>query len=314
LLLSIAFFRFSMKPCTSRAAFARAIAIAVFAAVAVPQALAARVAILSNKYASETAANFNINIPAHTFTGIDTSAAIPTLSSLTSAYDEILVFEDSTYSNATAIGNLAAAFANSGRAVVLGAFYDQDRSDAPASVSPHGWGALEGIDPNTTDGKGTPYAPRTLDTATMTKHPLTAGITSLTSAKFAGGNQAKPGTIVVAKWSQPNALGGPDPAIAYRVTGSACIIQFAIAPNYAIVGTFGTDFGGDFYRAWKNAFDYGADHCPTVFGLDPGGPPANVPTLSQWGLALTILLLGAVAAFRLRRVGRASARRDGGGA
>jgi hypothetical protein len=135
----------------------------------------------------------------------------------------------------------------------------------------------------------------------MLTHPLTAGITSLTSAKFAGGNKAKAGTIVVANWKQPNALGGPDPAMAYRVTGAACVIQFAIAPNYAITGTFGTDFTGDFYRAWKNTFDYGATHCATVLGLDPGGAPANVPTLSQWGLALTILLLGTLAGLRLRR-------------
>ena len=63
------------------------------------------------------------------------------------------------------------------------------------------------IDPNTTDGTGTPYAPRTLDTATMVRHPLTRGLTSLTSGKFAGGNQAKPGTTVVAWWKQPNARG-----------------------------------------------------------------------------------------------------------
>ena len=46
-------------------------------------------------------------------------------------------------------------------------------------------------------------------------HPLTTGITSLTSAKFAGGNKAKPGTTVVAYWIQPNAQGSADPAISY---------------------------------------------------------------------------------------------------
>jgi hypothetical protein len=133
----------------------------------------------------------------------------------------------------------------------------------------------------------------------MVQHPLTAGLTSLTSAKFAGGNQAKPGTTVVAYWTQPNALGKPDPAIAYRVTGAACVIQIAIAPNYAVVGTFGTDFTGDFYRLWKNGFDYGAAKCIPALGLDPGGTPANVPTLSEWALLLTILLLGALAAGKL---------------
>lgn len=293
-----------MKPSLLRTPAVRVLVLFLAALAVTPAALAARVGILANKYATETAADYNARIPSHTFTAIDTSAAIPTLSSLTSAFDVLLVFEDSTYGNATAVGNVAAAFANTGRTVVLGAFYDQDRSDAPASVSPHGWGGLEQIDPNTTDGLGTPYAPRSLDTSTLALHPLTAGITSLTSAKFAGGNAAKPGTTVVAWWSQPNAKGGKDPAIAFRITGSACVIQFAIAPNYPVLNPGGSDFGGDFHAAWKNVFDFGAKKCVPALPLDPGGDPANVPTLSEWSLALTILLLGAIAGFRLRRRAR----------
>ena len=280
--------------------YVRVLAVLVLVAVAAPAAFAARVGILSNKYATETAADFNARIPGHTFTGIDTSAALPTLGSLTGGYDALLVFEDSTYANSPSVGNLVAAFANTGRAVVLGAFYEQDRSDAPSSVSPHGWGALELIDPNTTDGAGTPYAPRSLDVKSMLQHPLTAGITSLTSAKFAGGNSAKPGTIVVARWSQPNARGEPDPAIAFRITGNACVIQVAIAPNYAVIGVAGADFGGDFHRTWQNAFDFAGKKCTPVYAFDPGGDPANVPTLSEWGLVLTTLLLALLGARALR--------------
>ena len=294
-----------MNPCSARALAARLlIAVTTAAALASP-AFAARVGILSNKFATETAADFNVRIPQHTFGAVDTSVTAPSLAQLQSSYDVLLVFEDSTYGNATAVGNVAAAFASSGHAVVLGAFYDQDRSDAPASIPPHGWGALEALDPNTTDGTGTPYAPRTLDVAGMQVHPLTAGITSLTSAKFAGGNAPKPGTTVVANWKQPNARGGLDPAIAYRVTGNACVIQLAIAPNYAVLGVSGIDYSGDFHRAWQNAFDFAAARCevPVVFGA--GGDPARVPTLSGWGLALTILLVGGVAGFAQRRARRA---------
>ena len=68
----------------------------------------------------------------------------------------------------------------------------------------------------------------------MVAHPLTAGVTALAATTgFAGGNQAKPGTTVVATWTQPNARGLPDPAIAYRITGAACVIQIGIAPDYA---------------------------------------------------------------------------------
>ncbi|MFO1316923.1 MAG: hypothetical protein U1F58_15105 [Burkholderiales bacterium] len=287
-------------------AFGARVLIAVAAAVmASAPAYAARIGILTNKYAPQTAADFSTNVGGHTFTPIDTSVTIPTLASLTGAFDAILVFEDATFGNATAVGNVAAAYANSGRPVVLGAFYDQDRSDAPAVNSPHGWGALEQIDPNTTDGTGTPYTLRTLDTATLARHPLTAGLNSLTSAKFAGGNQPKPGTTVVAWWKQPNALGKPDPAIAYRITGPACVIQVAIAPNYPSIPNASTDYSGDFHRAWKNAFDFAGAHC--VASTSEAAPPdvTAVPTLSPLGLALTVLLVGAGAGTAFRRGRRA---------
>jgi hypothetical protein len=297
-------FRDSMKPHRLRMPVARALFGLLVAIAATIPAHAARVGVLSNKYATETAADFNVRIPAHVFTAVDTSLTPPTVAALTSAFDVVLVFEDSTYGNATAVGNALAAFANTGRVVVIGAFYDQDRSDGPAINSPHGWGALEQIDPNTTDQTGTPYAPRTLNTATMLRHALTTGITSLTSAKFAGGNQAKPGTTVVAYWNQPNALGRPDPAIAFRITGPACVIELAIAPNYPAVGIAGTDFSGDFHRAWKNAFDFGANRCVASSGDSATSDPLTIPTLSTWGLALTIVLVGAGAAFQRRRRAR----------
>ena len=291
-----------MNTCPLRTCAVRAVVAVSAALVLAPPAFAARVGVLSNMYAVQTAADFNARIPTHTFTPFDTSTTIPTLKSLTDAFDVLLVFEDSTFGNAPAVGNTAAAFANSGRAVVIGAFYDQDRSDGLPANSPHGWGAFEQIDPNTTDGTGTPYAPRTLDTATMARHPLTGGLTSLTSAKFAGGNRAKPGTTVVAWWKEPNALGQPDPAIAYRMTGPACVVHVAIAPNYPSTGIVGTDYTGDFHRAWRNAFDFATGNCTATTGEATTSDPATIPTLSQWGLLLTILLIGAAAALQRRRI------------
>jgi hypothetical protein len=124
----------------------------------------------------------------------------------------------------------------------------------------------------------------------MMRHPLTTGVTALASSKFAGGNSAKPGTIVVARWAEPNARGEADPAIAFRMTGISCVIHVAIAPNYNVLGAAGTDFSGDFHRAWNNAFDFAAKRCTPTYAPDAGGDPANVPTLSAWGLILTVLL------------------------
>jgi len=54
----------------------RALAVLLLVALAAPAALAARVGILSNKYATETAADFNARIPGHSFTGVDTGSAL----------------------------------------------------------------------------------------------------------------------------------------------------------------------------------------------------------------------------------------------
>jgi hypothetical protein len=56
---------------------------------------------------------------------------------------------------------------------------------------------------------------------------------------------------VVATWAQKNAKGNPDPAVAYRISGAACVIHIAIAPDYPAVGVLNTDFGGDYYRLWR---------------------------------------------------------------
>jgi hypothetical protein len=287
----------------------RAIAAVAVALLFSATAQAARVAVMSNAWSAEVAADYNAKIPGHVFTGIDVSTNVPSLDTLVGNFDVILLFEDRTFANATAVGNVVAAFAEAGNAVVLGTFYDQDRSDATGgSTIPHGWGALETIDPNTTDGVGTPYAIRTLDPSSIVVHPLTVDVESLAALRgnpgpYAGGNQAKQGTIVVARWAQPNALGNPDPAIAYRQTGPACVIHIGIAPQYGVLptfGTYGTDFSGDFYTVWKNAFDFAATSC-ALPDIVPGDPAqidqgfADRAQLDYWrtGFDFAIILDGA---------------------
>jgi len=273
---------------------------------------AARVGVLSNIRAAATATNFGLHIAGHTFTGVDVSTVTPSLVSLQGNFDVILLFEDGPFANSTSVGNVVAQFANSGHAVILGTFYEQDRSDAanPTITVPpgpaHGWGALETIDPNTTDGIGTPTdgasipnAVRTLNAASIVAHPLTAGVTSLTSDQNAGGNLAKPGTIVLANWNQLNALGKPDPAIALRVTGPACVIHVGITPEYPVVAP--GQFGGDFYRVWGNAVDFAAVGCAAAAAPGDAQP---VPTLSSGVLAATVLLVLAVGLASRRRFAR----------
>jgi hypothetical protein len=265
---------------------------------------AARVGVMSNNFAAATAEDFTARVPGHTFTAIDVSGRIPTLEELLDAFDVILLFEDSPttdlFPNSPKVGFVVANFALNHRAVVIGNFYDQDRSDNRA-FTPHGWGTLETLDPSTTDGVGTPYAARTLDAASIVAHPLTAGVASLftsSNSGFAGGNEEKPGSKVVAYWSERNARGTRDPAIAYRVTGRACVIQIGIAPNYSAYGAYGLAFGGDYYRAWQNAFDFGAANCATpIVAGDPAQIAkgwANRAELDAWrtGFRFAIVLDG----------------------
>ena len=277
----------------SRSAFVALLAVVYLFA---PTAFAARIAVLSNVGFNAVASDFNAMLTGHTFTGIDVSSVTPSLVSLTTSYDAVLLFENSNFGNAPNVGNVVAAFANTGRAVILGTFYDHERSDAGGAS----WGLLETIDPNTTDGVGTPYALRTLNPGSIVPHPLMAGVSSLFSNLYAGGNQAKAGTTVVALWNQPNENSLPDPAIAYRVAGPACVIHVAIFPDYPSFGTFGTDFGGDFYKVWQNAADYAAGHCSGIVA----GPTA-VPTLTGYGVALlmTALLVLGIASRRRLRIG-----------
>jgi hypothetical protein len=278
-----------------RASFAVVLTV-VLCSSFVPSAQAARVAVLANSGAATTATDFQAQIPGHVFTAIDVTSGPPALDALLASYDVVLLFEDGLFANAPAVGTRVAEFALAGRAVVLGTFYEQDRSDRAGIVlqPPHGWGALESIDPNTTDGIGAAGSPRAL-APTVVVHPLTSGVTTLFAGAqgYAGGNQAKPGTTVLATWDQPNARGQPDPAIAYRSEGPVCVIHVAIAPNYANYGAIGSAFGGDFYQAWKNAFDFGARKCD--------GLP-QLPALSDFALLLMALGLAALAARRLRRV------------
>jgi hypothetical protein len=267
---------------------------------------AARVGVLANTKPSvnapaAVASDFSSRLTGHTFTPVDVSNGPPSLARLFADFDVILLFEDGYFNEAPNVGTAVYEFALAGRPVVLGTFYDQDRSDRTIGLNTaNGWGLLEAIDPATTDGYGTPYQPRTLDVSSIVaNHPLALNVQSLVSGSlgYAGGYQAKPGSIVIANWSTPNANGLPDPAISYRLTGArTCVIQIGIAPDYPAYGALGVDFGGDFYQVWQNAFDFGANRC--------GQFSSEVPVMPAAMLAVLALMLSFAAAFALPRRAR----------
>ena len=57
----------------------------------------------------------------------------------------------------------------------------------------------------------------------------------------------------------------------------------------------GVDYAGAVDRAWKSGFELAAAGCVGASVDAIGNEATAIPTLSAWGLALTILLVGAAA-------------------
>ena len=101
-------------------------------------------------------------MPGHTFTAFDVSARPPDARDAARAYDEILLFEDTLFAKRPRSATVVYAVrAIAGAPVILGDVLrpGPQRPRRPGMTTPHGWGALESIDPNTTDTFGaTPSA------------------------------------------------------------------------------------------------------------------------------------------------------------
>ena len=82
------------------------------------------------------------------------------------------------------------------------------------------------------------------------------------------------------------------PADPHRITGRACVIHIAVAPNYPVIGVLNTDFGGDFYRLWQNAFDFAAGGCITGTGQLSASDAIAIPANSPVALLLGAMLVG----------------------
>jgi hypothetical protein len=80
------------------------------------------------------------------------------------------------------------------------------------------------------------------------------------------------------------------------------VIQLGIAPHYASLGTLAVNYGGDFYRAWQNAFDFAAKGCVRSAFAGGGASAVPVPTLSEVALAALALALAGLAFVERRRL------------
>jgi hypothetical protein len=165
----------------------------------------------------------------------------PTLSDLRQ-FDVILLFANGLFDQSTTLGNRIAEYVQAGGNVITATFYWQNRSDSGLDAT--GWGALEGMDPFSS-GSGQTYQAALLNPTATVAHPLTSGLSVLTSTGFRGAVTAKAGTEVVAQWNDGS------PLIGYRVLpwGSR-VVAISLFPASGAAAT------GDVVTLWRNAVSW----------------------------------------------------------
>jgi hypothetical protein len=212
--------------------------------------------ILSNGGVDTCALDFALKILDVDFAWMDVSSETSTYSKL-KAYDVVLLFEGGLFGNAPNVGSAVYDYVMDGGNLVIGTFYEQDRSDCTVpGWTLYGWGSLETIDPFTSDTNGCEYSADEINTSSIVVHPITSGVQSLWCDSYHGGVHAKPDTVVVANWTGPNYLGDPCPLAGYRILeDNQRVVQISIYPNYAYYNT-SDNVGGDFYTLWANAIKW----------------------------------------------------------
>ncbi len=198
--------------------------------------------------------SFPVYMPNLTFDTMDVFSQTPTVAFL-SQYRLVLLYEDGLFDNAPNVGDSVAAYVMAGGNLVIGTFYWQDRSDNQRFTNA-GWGALEDIDPFL-GPYGSEYRQDSLDVASIVEHPMTQGLDSLWVHQFHGGVVAKPGTTVLARWSDACDLYcDPDentPLIGYRIEANdQRIVGVSVYPAYP----YYSGYRGDFYRLWANVLSW----------------------------------------------------------
>jgi hypothetical protein len=212
------------------------------------------VLVLSNRNLEAVIDYYPEYMPGLTFDSMNVSVQTPTVAFL-SQFPVVLLFEDGLFANAPNVGDSVAAYVQAGGNLVVGTFVWQDRSDNPRFPNAYGWGALEEIDPFTAP-YGSEYRYDSLDASSIVAHPLTQGVNSLWVNSYHGGVDAKPGTTVLARWS--DACIGCDsttttPLIGYRIEANGQrIVGVTVYPGYPTY----SGFGGDFFRLWENALGW----------------------------------------------------------
>ncbi len=175
---------------------------------------------------------------------------LPSLAFL-SDFDVVLLFMNGLFDESASLGNRVAEYVAAGGNVVIASFYWQGRSDA--GTGSVGWGALEQLDPFTSNG-GATYQAVTLGQVLQAGHPIMSGVSSIDSNSYSSGVSVKAGLEgnVIAEWSDGDPLVGyANASLGQRIVG---VSLFPAAGQAA---------SGDVDVFWQNVVRWAGE---------PGGP------------------------------------------
>lgn len=201
------------------------------------------VLVISNNFSENEwiAATFADSMDGLTFRTFDASFDTPSVAFLDS-FRVILLFEDGTFSNATAVGDRLYEYVMNGGNLVIGTFYWQDRSDGGFGGS---WGNLELIDP--LFGGSCRYQVDSL--GVLDPHPLTEGITGLTAYWRGGPVTLRNDATAVAWWANGDIF------MAFnQPAGKITAVTLFPAEPYVDSG----EWSGDIFKVWENAIKWTA--------------------------------------------------------
>jgi hypothetical protein len=152
----------------------------------------------------------------------------------------------------------------------------------------YGWGAMEAICPMNEAG-GCEYNYDSINPSSVVSHPVTNGITSLWCDLYHGGVGLRSGATRLAAWSDGKPAVAIDASHAY---GGGQMVAISIFPSYMNYGTYGTHFGGDFYRLFQNAIRWaGGIGLASVVDYF-AAYPLNHASLIEWSTSTESILVG----------------------
>ena len=205
--------------------------------------------LLLSNYAGDltaTKAFFEANMIDITFDTFDTSTGAPSLTFL-EGFDCVLLMENGHTTYGPDVGAVIHDFVTISLGnVVYGTFIWQNWT----TWGGYGWGAMEGICPMYEAG-GCEYTYDSLDMGTVVSHPVTDGITGLFADSYRGGTATSTAGVTLGNWTN----GTPAISIDDTTTGGRqCAIS--VFPAYENWGSYGSNFGGDFYLLIENAIKW----------------------------------------------------------